>query len=196
MHPAEPKPEAVADAPSPKAKASRSGSEKRARSQVLYVRLTDSERREIEAAAKAVNLDPGTYARQMALAGPEERGSTPHVTTRPTRLPLRVSEEERAQIDDSANRAGLSTGSYVRAVSLKHPVTLTTRRPPVERAELARLLGLMGNATSNLNQIARRVNMEGEVELIDITAAVTALQEAAGQIIESMGRAAKPRERR
>ena len=37
------------------------------------------------------------------------------------------------------------------------------RKPPIERKELARLLGWLGKLGSNVNQIARRFNLTGSL---------------------------------
>jgi len=178
-------PEAEAKTP---ARKSRSGSDKRARSQVMFVRVTPAEHEEMETAARAEGFDElGTYARTRALAEPESRRGEAHVTTRPKSVPFRVTEEERAQITELADRAGLTPGSYVRLRALKRPVTLTTRRPPVEKAELRRLLGLLGLAGSNINQLARDYNSGREVPDDDARAAIADVQEAARAIIRSLG---------
>src|SRR5271166_2086785 len=57
---------------------------------------------------------------------------------------FRATDEERAQIEASAQRAGLTVGSYVRSRALAKPTTRAVRRPPVETAQLARLLGQLG----------------------------------------------------
>ena len=179
-------------APSPARKPARRGSETRVRQQAFYVRLTNAERAEIEAAAKAAGFaEVGAYARHMALNNPEQRGSEQHETSRPTRLPFRVTEVERAKIEDRADRAGLTPGSYIRARALQRPVTLTTRRPPIDKADLARLLGLLGLAGSNINQVARQLNSDGAVPLVDVREAIAQVQTAAVAIIESLGRKAE-----
>jgi len=80
-------------------------------------------------------------------------------------LPIRLSEDERATVDAAADRAGLTASSYARQTLLGAPAPRQVRRPPVERRELARLLGELGKIAgelgkigSNLNQIARAVN--------------------------------------
>jgi hypothetical protein len=82
--------------------------------------------------------------------GSEKRARTEHLT-------IRLTPEERAAIDQAADRSGLTPGSYTRQVMLGAPVPRQVRRPPVERRELARLLGELGHVGSNLNQIARSV---------------------------------------
>src|ERR1700687_4508117 len=57
---------------------------------------------------------------------------------------FRATDGERAQIEASAPRAGLTVGSYVRSRALGKPTTRAVRRPTVETAQLAQLLGDAG----------------------------------------------------
>jgi hypothetical protein len=58
----------------------------------------------------------------------------------------------------SADRAGLTAGSYARQVLLVGALGPRQCAGPVERRELARLLGYIGRTRSNLNQIAEAAN--------------------------------------
>lgn len=84
--------------------------------------------------------------------GSEKRARDKHLT-------IRLTPDERARIDEDAARAGLMPGSYARQVLLGAPAPRQVRRPPIERRELARLLGEMGHVGGNLNQIARDMNL-------------------------------------
>src|ERR1700744_5085787 len=81
-------------------------------------------------------------------SGSENRARTASLT-------IRLPDEERATIDAAAERAGLTAGSHARAVLLGAPAPRQVRRPPAERAELARLLGELGKVGGNLNQLAK-----------------------------------------
>ena len=70
--------------------------------------------------------------------GSETRVRNKHLT-------IRLSPAERAAIDQAADRSGLTSGSYARQVMLGAPTPRQVRRPPVERRELARLLGEIGH---------------------------------------------------
>ena len=83
--------------------------------------------------------------------GSENRARNRHIT-------IRLTDAERAALDASAERAGLTTGSYSRQLLLGAPAPRQVRRPPIERVLLARLLGQLGSAGNNLNQIARALN--------------------------------------
>src|SRR5271156_200822 len=73
---------------------------------------------------------------------------------------FRATAEERAKIKALALRAGLTLSSYVRSRSLSKPTTRAVRRPPVETAELAKLLGTLGAVGGAIQQIAGREHSE------------------------------------
>jgi len=77
-------------------------------------------------------------------------------------LQVRLTAAERATLDAAAERAGLSLAGYARSTLLSAPPVRQARRPPVERAELARLLAQLGKIGSNVNQIARVLNSDGD----------------------------------
>ena len=74
-------------------------------------------------------------------------------------IAVRCTTDDHALIDQQASRAGLSVSAYLRHLALGTPGPRAVRRPPIERAELARLLGHVGKIGSNVNQLAKRVNM-------------------------------------
>lgn len=84
--------------------------------------------------------------------GSETRKKTFAVTTR-------YDAQEYAELEEAASRAGLTRASYQRVQALAKPRTRSTRRAPVEKKLLGRLLGQIGKIGSNLNQIARAANM-------------------------------------
>jgi hypothetical protein len=57
-------------------------------------------------------------------------------------LGFRATDEQPAQIEAAAQKAGLTVGLYVRSRALAKPTTRAVRRPPVETAQLTLLLGL------------------------------------------------------
>jgi hypothetical protein len=78
-------------------------------------------------------------------------------------ISIRCTATDHAVIDENATRAGLSIGAYLRILALGTPGPRAVRRPPVERKELARLLGHLGKVGSNLNQLAHAFNRNGWV---------------------------------
>ena len=103
-------------------------------------------------------------------------------------FPIRLSAEERAVIDAAAERAGLTTSSYARQVLLGAPAPRQVRRPPVERRELARLLGELGKIGGNLNQLARAANQGLVVYDNEIAVALAGLRVLRDAILKALGR--------
>lgn len=113
--------------------------------------------------------------------GSEKRVRSKHLT-------LRLSPEERAAIDEAAERAGLTAGSYARDLLLNAPAPRQVRRPPVERRELARLLGELGRVGNNLNQIARNSNAGAFVDGVAMNEVMAGLLILRDAILSALGR--------
>lgn len=101
-------------------------------------------------------------------------------------IAVRVTEAERALIEESAKAAGLKIGGYLRALALGNAGARAKRSPQEEREALARILGEIGKLGSNVNQIARWCNTDRtapqlrEVELMraDVAAMRAAVMRA------------------
>jgi hypothetical protein len=104
-------------------------------------------------------------------------------------LPIRLSADERAAVEAAAEKAGLTASSYARQVLLGAPAPRQVRRPPVEKRELVRLLGGLGNVRGNLNQLAKAVHTGILIYSGDIDAALAALAEVRAAILAALGRA-------
>lgn len=101
---------------------------------------------------------------------------------------FRASDEELAIIQAAADRAGLTVSSYARSRALAKPTTRAVRRPTVEVAQLAQLLGMLGKAGGDLQRIEARLQT-GERPLHDeIAAAVGEFRMAAAAILQTLGR--------
>ena len=105
-------------------------------------------------------------------------------------LVIRLDDAEHAALVAMAERAGLSLGGFARCVLLDAPPPRQSRRPPVERAELARLLAQIGRLGSNVNQIARALNAGGAVEAKEIDQTARAVVEMRDAVMVALGRAA------
>ena len=117
------------------------------------------------------------------------RGRRPKVPEgRKTHLTIRLHPTERGTIDASAERLGITAGSYVRLVVLEAPVPRQARRPPVERKGIARLLGLLGNIASNINQVARAVNSGEELDRELFDDALAAVSDLRDEALQALGR--------
>ena len=103
--------------------------------------------------------------------------------------PIRCTEEERAAIKAAADRAGLSVGAFLRALALGDAGPRAVRRPPIERKELARLLGHLGKVGSNLNQLAYAYNRERRIPgLAELTAMLQQVGELRDALMAALGR--------
>ena len=99
----------------------------------------------------------------------------------------RYDENEFRELDEAASSAGLTRASYQRVQSLAEPSTRSTRRPPIEKELLSRVLGQLGKAGGNLNQVAKAVNTNGaEVEVIN--AVILEVRAAAREVQQVLGR--------
>jgi len=78
-------------------------------------------------------------------------------------FPLRCTDEELAGMKAAAAKAGFSLAAFLRKLALGDAGPRAVRRPPAERAELARLLGQIGKIGSNVNQLAHAYNQLGKV---------------------------------
>jgi len=113
--------------------------------------------------------------------GSETRVRSKHLT-------IRLSPDERGSIDQAADRSGLTPGSYARQVLLGAPAPRQVRRPPIERRELARLLGELGHVGSNLNQIARLRNVGEEIDAAELATVLADLGIVREAILKALGR--------
>ena len=104
-------------------------------------------------------------------------------------IPVRCTTVERAAIKAAADKAGLSVGALLRSLALGDAGPRSVRRPPVERKELARLLGHLGKVGSNLNQLAHAYNRDrrspGQAELDGMRAYVKEMRDA---LMTALGR--------
>jgi hypothetical protein len=76
---------------------------------------------------------------------------------------VRLLPAEKEALDAAAERLGRSASSYLRMVALGNAGLRSVRRPPVEKAELVRLLAAVGKIGSNVNQLAHIANSTGRI---------------------------------
>ena len=104
-------------------------------------------------------------------------------------IAVRCTAQERAAITEAAAKSGLAVGAYLRATALGSPGPRAVRRPPIERTELARLLGHLGKVGSNINQLAYGYNRSGTLpgfpEMLAIRREVGEMRDA---LIKALGR--------
>ena len=103
-------------------------------------------------------------------------------------LSIRLTEAEAAKLLTAANRAGLSFGGYARQALLDAPPPRASRRPPIERAELAQLLAHVGKLGSNINQLTKYGNMGRLVDDPALAAAAADIAALRAAIMAALGR--------
>lgn len=101
---------------------------------------------------------------------------------------FRADPVERAEIEDAAERAGLTVGSYVRAMVLKKVRTAPTVKPSFDKVLLTKILGDLGKVGSNLNQIARNLNEGALVSLGRIGRAIDDVSFLREEVIKAIRR--------
>ncbi len=81
---------------------------------------------------------------------------------------FRFSEDEWAEMQNRANRAGMNVADLVRSQCLDMPPPRKARVAPFDRKLACQLLGQLGKIGSNINQIAHAANLgktlEGMIE--------------------------------
>ena len=103
---------------------------------------------------------------------------------------IRLTPVEHSQAENAASNAGLTLSSYARTQMLNAAPPRSVRRPPIEKALLARILGQLGKAGSNLNQLARYLNSGDEVLDDDVRAAILEVRAAVAAVMQALGRGA------
>jgi hypothetical protein len=99
----------------------------------------------------------------------------------------RYDPDEYAELEEAASRAGLTRASYQRVQSLSKPKTRSTRRAPIDRELLAKVLGQLGKVGSNLNQIAREAHFD-RFERADLATAISVLRALVPLLMKALGR--------
>jgi len=74
------------------------------------------------------------------------------------RVTVRLTEAEAAELTKRAENARLTLAGYFRSAVLDSPPPPQSRRPPVDRKELGKLLGAIGRIGNNINQLAKIAN--------------------------------------
>lgn len=124
------------------------------------------------------------------MAGKKKSGSEKR--ERRALVGFRATPGEVQEIDEAADRAGLTRSAFVRAQCLAAPKMRATRRPTVAAKVLAQLLGQLGKVGGNLNQIAIKHNKGDYVTPATILAALHELHEVRFEIMKALGRKAEP----
>lgn len=105
----------------------------------------------------------------------------------PSPFSMRLSVDERTEIESRASAAGLSIGGYCKSVILEKAPPRASRRPPLEMQELAKLIGQVSRVGSNLNQIAKQLNSHSSIELPELQSALDDLSEIRAVVMMVLG---------
>lgn len=108
---------------------------------------------------------------------------------------VRFDEKEYTELQTRAERAGLSLAAYLRACALGDAGPRARRSPTVNRELAAQAIAELNKAGSNLNQLARAVNMKNWPAISRITEATEAVRLAAVQILRAFGYKSDDRQR-
>jgi len=87
------------------------------------------------------------------------KGSGSDKRRRYRRISACFDDEEFKIAIEQADKAGLSLSSLIRMKILDEPAPCSTRRPPVDRKELARLIGLLGETAEALRCYCKTHNI-------------------------------------
>lgn len=102
-------------------------------------------------------------------------------------LAARFADPEAAEIEAKARAAGVSVAGYLRESALERETPGTQRAAPLpERQALAILLGQLGKAGSNLNQIARLGNRGQPIPLPELMETLAAVRAAAEKVRQAL----------
>lgn len=99
---------------------------------------------------------------------------------------VRLNRDERARLKALSSRAGLAAGAFMRAATFGDAGPRARRRPPVDHKALRQLLGECGRIGNNINQIARRLNMDGSFDIPELQAALAAYLEIRTEILRAL----------
>ena len=122
-------------------------------------------------------------------AAPRRHGKRRVKDARGKWVHVRCNDTELATINAAAALKGLAAGAYLRSLALGSTGTRARRQPLAHQAELARVLGLLGNTGGNLNQLAHVANASGklptEAQLAEIGNQVRAIRD---EVMRALGR--------
>jgi hypothetical protein len=98
----------------------------------------------------------------------------------------RVTPGEKAAVTARADRAGMATAAFMRALALNSPGPRAQRRPPADHKALRQLLGELGRVGNNINQIARVLNATSRVDPDQLAEALGAYLELRNAIFAAL----------
>lgn len=103
-------------------------------------------------------------------------------------MAFRCFDEEFNAIAAKADKAGLSSGAFMRAAALGDAGPRAQRRPPADHKALRQLLGQAGRIGNDINQIARALNSEEKANLPELQEALRAINDIRNGILDALGK--------
>ena len=105
---------------------------------------------------------------------------------------VRCTIEEFNAISARADGAGRAVGAFLREAALGNAGPRAQRRPPADHVALRQILGQLGKIGSNLNQIARSMNIGEQPDLPELKTAIHAYLETRNAIFKALGKELGP----
>jgi hypothetical protein len=119
---------------------------------------------------------------------PKRSGSETRQATE--RLTLRLTPEQRRQLDEWANSAGIACASYARAKLFTGEPLRAVRSPSVERKALAQFLAQLGRLNGNVYQVSRAANFGQEYDTDLLLKALAEITDMRNAVLTALGREA------
>lgn len=99
----------------------------------------------------------------------------------------RVTPEEKSAVIARADRAGMATAAFMRALALGDAGPRARRRRPVEHQALVQTLATLNRVGNNLNQIARNSNLGIDIGVPELRDALQRYHAAVAAIYDALG---------
>lgn len=118
----------------------------------------------------------------------EKNRSGSNKRKRQNQLLIRLTDDERVQLDQDADRVGATTASYARQVLVDAPIPKQSKRPAVEIELLRKTLAELNKIGSNINQLARSHNQGLIPYQHSVEAELEILNDAIAQVLVALGK--------
>ena len=99
----------------------------------------------------------------------------------------RVTPEEKSAFVARADRAGMASAAFMRALALGDAGPRARRRRPVEHQALVQALATLNRVGNNLNQIARNTNRGLDIDVPQLRDALHQYHQVIAAIYEALG---------
>jgi len=99
----------------------------------------------------------------------------------------RVTPEEKSAFVARADRAGMASAAFMRALALGDAGPRARRRRPIEHQALVQALAALNRVGNNLNQIARNTNRGMDIDVPQLRDALHQYHQVIAAIYEALG---------